>query len=416
MLRFPGQVAEVEPVLKPEQGLGQYGRPFDAVFLAVVIALVGLGLVMVYSASSVQTLLRFQTDTMYLKRQLVHVAMGLGLMLVAMRIDYRWYKRLTYPILGIALGALVVVLLFGATHNDARRWLSLGGLSVQPSEFLKVALVMYMAYSVEKKSAKIRQFSIGFIPHLIVLGVTALLLLSQPDFGTTVICSVLVFSMLFVAGARVGYIAMFVVMGIGGAALVIMSSQYRRDRLMAYLDPDADPLGISYQINQSLMAIGSGGMFGKGLGAGHGKLGYVPELWNDFIGTAIAEELGLMGLALVCVLFVMLLYRGLKIAYGAKEMYGMYLAFGLTMIFGLQASVNLCVITGLLPNKGLTLPFVSYGGSSTLISLFAVGILLNISQAREDTWEETRESREHGAMKERRAKREQAARRRKIKH
>lgn len=403
-----GADVESGAVVKPVSALGPEGRPFDALLLAVVVALVGLGLVMVYSASSVQTVWRFGDDAMFLKRQLVHVAMGLFMMLVAMNIDYRWYRRMTYPILGLALGALVVVLLFGATHNAAQRWLSIGGLSVQPSEFLKVALVMYMAYSVEKKDSKIKWFTVGFMPHVLLLVLAAVLLLLQPDFGTTVICSVLVFSLLFVAGVRVGYIAMSGVVCVALAALAIMMSSYRRARLMAYLDPEANPLGISYQINQSIMAIGSGGMFGKGLGAGHGKLGYVPELWNDFIGTAIGEELGMMGLALVCGLFMMLMWRGLQVAFGAREMYGMYLAFGLTMIFGLQASVNLCVVTGLLPNKGLTLPFVSYGGSSTLVSLFAVGVLLNISKCHVDRWEQGREEREHHAMQSRLDRRHKA--------
>ncbi len=398
-----------EPIVKPSIALDDEGRPFDSILLAVVIALVGLGLVMVYSASAVQTLWRFQDDTLFLTKQLVHVAFGLVFMLVGIRVDYRWYKRLAYPILGAAILGLVLVALVGATRNEATRWLSFAGLSFQPSEYLKVGLVMYMAYSVEKKDHKIKRFSVGFMPHLAILGVISGLLMMQPDFGTTVICVVLVFSMLFVAGARIGTIAMFVVVGVAMAAMAIMTSEYRRNRVMAYLDPEADPLGISYQINQSLMAIGSGGMFGKGLGAGHGKLGYVPELWNDFIATAIGEELGLMGLVIVCLLFVVLLWRGLRIAFEAREMFGMYLAFGLTMIFGLQATVNLCVVTGIFPNKGLTLPFISYGGSSTLLSLFAVGVLLNISMARADFWEGERLGRDHEAMQERLARRERAA-------
>jgi cell division protein FtsW len=417
MAHSVAKTADVEvqaPIVKPAIFKGD-GRPFDSVLLAVVIALVGIGLVMVYSASSVQTLLRHNDEMLYLNRQLRNVAIGLTIMLVAMRVDYRWYRRLTYPILGLALGGLAVVLVLGVEFNEAKRWIRVGRMTVQPSEFLKLALVMYMAYSVEKKDHKLKRFSIGFIPHLMVLSVAAFLLMMQPDFGTTVICAVLVFSMLFVAGARIGYIAMFGVAGLGAATLMVMTSEYRRNRVMAYLNPEADPLGISYQINQSLMAIGSGGMFGKGLGAGRGKLGYVPELWNDFIGTAIGEELGLVGLATICLLFVMLLWRGLKIAYESREMYGMYLAFGITMIFGLQATVNLCVVTGLLPNKGLTLPFVSYGGSSTFMCLFAVGLLLNISKSNNDGWERGKEERKSKAERARLERRGKAYLRRKAK-
>lgn len=420
--------AQVEPEegpLQPPTDAPPEGRPFDAPLLAVVIALVGLGLVMVYSASAVQMPWRGLEHAFYLKRQLMYVAMGLVAMLVALRVDYRWWRRLTYPMLGVMLLMLVAVLLFGVERNGAQRWFSLFGISMQPAEMLKVVMVLYMGYSLEKKDHKLRHFSIGIIPHLMVLGIVAALLLMQPDFGSTVICSVVVLGMLFVAGARPLYMA--AISGIGGlsAVLAVVTSAYRRRRLMAYLCPetltDADKTHwiyqhcdgnladhSSYQIEQSLMTIGSGGMLGKGLGAGHGKLGYVPEMWNDFIGTAIGEELGLLGLALVCGLFVALMWRGMKIAFGARDMYGAYVAFGLTMLLGLQAAVNLSVVTGVLPNKGLTLPFVSYGGSAMIMALFAVGVMLNISMAREDSVSELVEARRAEAEQRRMADRDRA--------
>ena len=396
--RKPGAVLPLE---KPDVRLGPEGRAFDAILLVVVITMVGMGLVMVYSSSAIKGELQFGDEAFFLRRQIWHVAFGLVLMMVGLGVDYRWYKRLIYPVLGSSVLMLVLVLLIGHEYNNAQRWLRVGGVTFQPSEWVKVSLIMYMAYSIDKKGYKIKKFSIGFIPHLLILGVMALLLLKQPDFGTVVICATMMFIMLFVGGARAGYIAMFVLLGAVAAAYGIVTSSYRMERVQAYLDPWKDPHGASYQISQSLTAIGSGGLTGKGLGAGHSKLGYVPELWNDFIATAVGEELGLLGLLMLCVLVLMLVWRGLKIAFGAREMFGMYLAFGLTTLFGLQSVVNLCVVTGLLPNKGLTLPFISYGGSSMFVSLFVIGVLLNISQAREDTWEADRAERERIQMEKR---------------
>jgi cell division protein FtsW len=394
-----GEIAEEEAL--PGASLPEEGRPFDAVLLAVVIALVGLGLVMVYSASAIQNEWMFGDGERLLIRQAAHVVVGLVGMLVGLRVDYRWYRRLAYPLLIGTLLLLVAVLLFGTKLNNATRWLSIAGVTFQPSEILKLALVVYMAYSLEKKRHKVARFSVGIIPHLMVLGIVAFLLIRQPDFGTTVICAALVLGMLFVAGARLVYIGSIVLIGVALGALAVVTSPYRWDRVMGWLEPDADPLGISYQVNQSLMAIGSGGLFGKGLGAGHGKLGYVPELWNDFIAAAIGEELGILGLAVVCCLFVLLLGRGLKIAFGAREMFGMYLAFGITLVFGVQASVNLGVVTGLLPNTGLTLPFISNGGTATALALFSVGVLLNISMARGNRWAEDKRERDEEAVESR---------------
>lgn len=398
------EVEEPQEVVKPDQGLGPEGRPFDAILLAVVVALVGFGLVMVYSASAVMTEQRFDDGWLFLRKQSIHALAGMIAMAVGMTVDYRWYRRWAYPILLGSMGLLGVVLVAGATRNEAQRWISVGGFSFQPSEVMKIALIIYTAYSVEKKAIKIKKFSIGVLPHLVVLGLVAGLLLLQPDFGTTVMCAVLMFSLLFVAGARTGYIAMIGLIGAGAASLLILSSPYRMRRVQAFLDPHQDPLGIGYQVDQSLTAIGSGGLWGQGLGQGRSKLGYVPELWNDFIAAAVGEEWGWVGLALVVGLFAALVWRGLRVAFGAREMFGSYLAFGFTFLFGLQAAVNLSVVTGVLPNTGLTLPFISYGGTSMVICLFMVGVLLNISRAREDVWEGRRAAREQVQMEARLAK------------
>jgi cell division protein FtsW len=259
---------------------------------------------------------------------------------------------------------------------------------------VKITVVMYLAYSVSKKGELMERFSVGFIPHLGVVGVMVSLLMLQPDFGSSVILLSMMGLMLFVSGARLFYLGLFGMLGLTGAYFAIIGSEYRMKRVLAFLDPWSYRTDIGYQISESLIAIGSGGLTGKGLGNGHGKLGYVPELWNDFIGTIVAEELGVVGIVVLASMFCVLVWRGLRIAMRAEDDFGRYLAFGITALFGLQAGANLFVVTGLAPTKGLTLPFVSFGGSSMIMALFGIGVLLNISRNAPDVWEEGREERE----------------------
>lgn len=371
-------------------------QPWDIAMLVIVLILVGFGVVMLYSASAVMASQKLGDHLYLVKSQLSKVVIGLGMMFIALRIDYRWYQRTIYPMLAGMYLMLIAVTIpgIGVVQNGARRWFSLGGMSFQPAEFAKIAIVMYLAYSVSKKGESMGKFSVGFVPHIMVVGAAVGLLMSQPDFGSSVILVCMMGVMLFVSGAKIGYLLGFAVLGGVGAFFAIASSEYRMKRILAFLDPFSHRSDIGYQISESLIAIGSGGVTGRGLGAGAGKLGYVPELWNDFIGTIVAEELGLVGIMFLVGLFLMFLWRGLSISYNAVDPFGKFLGFGITVLFGLQGAANLCVVTGLLPTKGLTLPFISFGGSSMIMTLFAVGVLLNISRRAPDVWEEEREERE----------------------
>jgi cell division protein FtsW len=389
---------------------------WDVWLLSAVFILVALGLIMLYSSSAVMASQRMGEHFVLLKSQTIRVVMGAMVMFVALRLDYRWYQRMIYPILGVTVLMLILVLIpgIGVIQNGARRWFSVAGFSLQPAEIAKLVAVMFLAYSVSKKGTRMGSFTIGFLPHLFIIGLMSGLLLLQPDFGSAVILVAMMMLMLFVSGARLSYLFLFTMTGAVGAYFAISGSEYRMKRILAFLDPWSHRQDIGYQISESLIAIGSGGLAGKGLGSGTGKLGYVPELWNDFIGTIIAEELGIFGVVMLVSLFLIILWRGVAIAFRAHDKFGMYLAFGITAMFALQAMANLFVVTGMLPTKGLTLPFVSFGGTSMIIALFAVGILLNISRNQPDTWEEHQQERQR--LKEQKRwdkKREKIMRRRK---
>jgi cell division protein FtsW len=364
--------------------------PIDVPLLAIALGLTTLGLVMIYSASSVVAENRFDDPSFFLSRQLIGVLAGLVALVVGLRLDYRWYRRLTYPILAVCVALLVLVLIpgIGVKVGFARRWLDIAGVRFQPAELAKIVAVFYLAYSVSKKQDKMRSFTLAFIPHLAVIGSMVLLLLGQPDFGSAAILMVTMGMMMFLGGARISYLVAFLIAGVVAAVDAIVGSEYRMERIAVFLNPEEHAMDGGWQITESLTAMGSGGISGLGLGHGHLKLGYIPELWNDFIATIIGHELGLIGLGVVSALFLVFLWRGTRIARHAVDPYGAYLAFGLTALVVLQAATNLCVAIGLLPTKGLTLPFVSYGRSSILISLFVVGVLLNISQRNPDLYEE----------------------------
>jgi len=368
----------------------------DRVMLAAVIALTGFGLVMLYSASAVTAAEQFGDPLALVRSQAAKIGVGLVVLVGAMSVDYRWYRRLVYPMLGgtiLMLGAVLVPGI-GTVQNGARRWIDLGMFTVQPAEAAKVVAVVFLAYSVAKKGEKMHEFTIGFIPHLVVVGAMVGLLILQPDFGTSVILVTMMGVMLFVSGARLVYLSGFGILGLVAAYYAVVSSPYRMERITAFLEPWEHRRDVGYQISESLIAIGSGGLTGRGLGEGTGKLGYVPELSNDFIATLVGEELGLMGFVLLAGLFAVFIWRGCRIALAARDRFGTYLAFGLTTLIGIQAAGNLCVVTGLVPTKGLTLPFFSLGGSSLVMGLFAVGVLLNISRREPDWWELNRDERE----------------------
>ncbi|HEY2734504.1 MAG TPA: putative lipid II flippase FtsW [Polyangiales bacterium] len=353
----------------------------DPILAASVISLIAFGIVMVYSASSVWAHLRLKNDHALSIRQAIFAAVGVGLMYALSRIDYHRLRILTYPILLVALGLLGATA-FGLGHEagGASRWIQLGPERVQPAEGAKLAVILWLAYSLSKKTAHIRTFSVGFLPHVVGAGIVAALCLKQPDFGSAVMIGLILFLMLFTAGAHLGYL-----LGAGLVSLPIIywlvtRTEYRWHRILAYLAKSE-----SYQLHESWLSFGAGGTTGVGIGDSHQKLLFLPEAHTDFISAIIGEELGLLGFSVMVFVFLLVVYRGVLAALRAADEYGTYLAVGISLFIGSQAFTNLAVAVGLFPTKGLVLPFISYGGSSLLVNCCCVGILLNVSRARSST-------------------------------
>ncbi|MCU0539474.1 MAG: putative lipid II flippase FtsW [Desulfobacterales bacterium] len=368
------------------------GTTYDLQLLFPVLFLVGIGIVMVYSASSALALKKFGSDYYFLKKQALFAALGICLLVTSRHVPYRLYRPLAYPILAIALVLLAAVLVspWAVTAGGSSRWLGIGGLRFQPAEFARFALIVYLAYSLEKKAPLIKDAAVGFFPHVVVMGVLALLILRQPDFGSAVILAGLTWVMMFVGGVRLSYLlGTCVVLG-AAAAYFIMHAEYRLRRVMTFLDPWQYSSDEGYQIVHSLMAFGSGGWWGAGIGNSHQKLFYLPEPHTDFIFSVIGEELGLAGVIVIICLYALIVWKGVRIARNAPDLFGVYLALGLTTALGLQICINMGVTLGLLPTKGLTLPFLSYGGSSLVLNMATIGILMNIGAAGRAAWRPAR--------------------------
>jgi cell division protein FtsW len=352
----------------------------DLVLVAAVLALTGFGAVMVFSAGAVFAAKTYGDWTYFLKREAIYAGAGLLAFLMSSRLDYSVYRKITYPLLFLAVALLAAVLKLGPAINGAVRWFRLGPLSFQPSEPAKFALALYLAVLLARKAEKVRDFSMGFLPPLLMTGVFLGLLLKQPDLGTAVIIGVTALGLLFVAGTRTSYILLSVLVAAPvGWKVFITGESWRMKRLLAFLYPWQYRRDTGYQLYESLISVGSGGVWGQGLGQGHQKLFFLPEAHTDFILAVVGEELGLVGMLAVLATFGVLVWRGLRASMRARDPYGCYLAFGITCLFGLQTIVNMCVVLGLLPTKGLPLPFVSYGGTSLVMSLFMAGVLVNIS-------------------------------------
>jgi cell division protein FtsW len=352
----------------------------DVVLVAAVLALTGFGIVMVFSAGAVFAAKTYRDWTYFLKRDVICAGVGLLAFLVGSRLDYSIYRRITYPLLFLAVALLAAVLKLGPTINGAVRWFRLGSLSFQPSELAKFALVLYLAVLLARKAEKVRDFSMGFLPPLLMTGVFLGLLLKQPDLGTAVIIGVTALGLMFVAGTRTSYILLSLLLAAPiGWKVFITGESWRMKRLLAFLYPWQYRRDTGYQLYESLISVGSGGLWGQGLGQGHQKLFFLPEAHTDFILAVVGEELGLVGVLAVLFAFAVLVWRGLRASVRARDPYGCYLAFGITCLFGLQTIVNMCVVLGLLPTKGLPLPFVSFGGTALVMSLFMAGVLANIS-------------------------------------
>jgi cell division protein FtsW len=359
---------------------GAPAQTYDRHLLFAVLLLVGIGIVMVYSASSALALKKYGSSFHFLKKQALFSLIGMVVLVVFSHIPFRVYRSLTYPVLLTSLGLLVAVLVSGAglSAGGSQRWMRLGPVTFQPVEAARLALVFYMAYSLSKKRDGLRQFRIGFVPHVLVLAVFAVLLMLQPDFGSVVIFSALVWVMMFVAGVPIRHLLSALLLMAPLAYYLMVGAAYRIRRLVSFLDPWQYPDGEGYQIIHSLMAFGTGGLWGTGVGKGYQKLFYLPEPHTDFIFAVIGEELGFLGVVFILGLYGIVLWRGISIAFRCRDEFGMYMALGITTAIGLQVSINLGVALGLLPTKGLTLPFLSYGGTSLLLNMASIGILMNI--------------------------------------
>src|SRR5262245_8057123 len=353
----------------------------DKVLFAATLLLVCCSVVMVYSASAVLALERFQQPYLFLTKQALWAALGLAVLVVTMRIDYRTYRNeaFIWALTGLVL-VLLIAVLFSAPVNGTRRWFGIGGLGIQPSELAKIAAILFTALMLERRMHRINELSYSLLPIGIVTGGMIFLILLQPDFGTSIALMAIVGALVFAAGLHYKYLVGVVLVIVPALYVVLVSAPYRRQRLMAFWNPWADPLGSGFQIIQSEIAVGTGGLFGRGLMAGVQKLFYLPEPHTDFIYAVIGEELGLIGTTGVLVCFCVIAWRGLRIALRAEDMFGALVALGLTTMVAIQAFINMSVVLGMMPTKGIPLPLVSAGGSSLLINLLGMGVLLNISQ------------------------------------
>jgi cell division protein FtsW len=350
-------------------------------FLATLLLLCA-SVVMVYSASAVLAMDRYQQPPYsFLFRQVTWAVLGLCLLSLAMRIDYRILREpvVIWSALGVSLVALVAVF-FSPEINGTRRWLGYGGVGVQPSELAKVAVIIYTAAILEQRMEKIDRVMYALGPIALITALVCGLIVLEPDYGTALALLLIVSVMVFAAGLRYRYIIGAALVMAPLLAAILAGADYRRRRFEAFLDPWADPLGDGFQMIQSQIAVGTGGLFGQGLMAGVQKLFYLPAPHTDFIYAVIAEETGLLGATATVLCFCVIVWRGLRVTAAAPDQFGSFLALGLTMMVAFQAFVNMSVVLGLVPITGITLPFVSYGGSSLLVSLLGMGILLNVSQ------------------------------------
>jgi len=354
---------------------------FDLPLIGATLFLLSWGTVMIYSTGGVYADLQYNDGQYFLYRHLMHMLVGLLLMTVALVVNYhKWQQYSIWLMVGI-LVLLILVLIpeIGHEVKGGRRWLRIGSLSLQPAELLKVVLIIYVASYLERKQELLASFFRGLTPNFIVTGIYLFLVLLQPDFGTVILIATTILLMLYVGGGRPIHIAtsLFGVVIIGG--ILIASHSYRVRRMLAFLNPWDDPQNSGFQIIQSFIALGTGGWLGKGLGESLQKRLFLPDAHTDFIFAIIGEELGFLWISVLIILFSIFIWRGYWIAWNAQDAFGKYLAFGATTVLALQIILNLFVVLGLLPTKGLPLPFISYGGTSLVVAMFLTGILLNIS-------------------------------------
>ena len=360
-------------------------RPMDYPIFLTTILLVCFGVVMVFSSSFYYALNNpdIQDGYYYFKRQLLWAVIGLGAMLFMANFDYWKLDRYAKLILIVSISLLVAVLVIGREINGAKRWLIIGGVSVQPSETAKFGLIVLLASSLSKRRDKIKSFFQGILPYLLILGLMFGLIMLQPNMSTAGSLVLLTLVVLYVAGARMWHILGLVGAGAAAAVVLVQMADYRMERYMAFLDPWADPLDTGYQVIQSLYSLGSGGLFGMGLGQSRQKYLFLPYAETDFIFAVIGEEFGFIGATLLIILYLILIWRGIRIAITAPDLFGCLLATGIIGIIGIQTIINIAVVTSSMPPTGLPLPFISAGGSSLAFFMASIGVLLNISKYAE---------------------------------
>lgn len=357
---------------------------YDRVLLLALLGLMGLGMVMVYSASAVTAFTQYGDGARFLKRQLMFLGPALTLMIVGAALPYQYLRRLAPWMLGAGLLMLLLVLVpgVGVSVKGARRWINLGVARFQPSEWVKICWVIFLASWLSRHLDRVTVWRQSWLPNLGILGVIGGMLAMQPDIGTGVICGGMLVLMMMVSGARWWHFGAMAGPAVGLAVVAVLSFEHLRDRLSVFLNPAADPLGKGFQINQALISFGGGGWAGHGLGGSRQKMAFLPDAHTDFILSILGEELGWVGVLAVVTLFAVIVWRGWTIARRAVDDFGRLLAFGLTAMIGFQAATNMAVVMALAPTKGLTLPLVSYGGSSLVITCWLAGILLSVSRRR----------------------------------
>jgi cell division protein FtsW len=380
--RKPGPVVAKPVTSRPEVAARATSISGFTLLLAVVIVLTLIGLVMVLSASSVMAYHHYGSPWLFLQRQIVWALLGAVALVVGVKVDYRHWRKWAKVVTVLSFVGLVAVLVpgVGITVNGSSRWLGYGQLRVQPSEIAKLGLLLFSADLLARRERFLGNWHAGLLPVMLLFGCGAALMMKQPDLGTTIVTGAVVFAVLFVSGVRLKHFATAATIATVGATVLAFSESYRRNRILAFLHPMADPSGNGYQIVQSLVGVSSGGLLGVGLGASRAKWGFLPHAHTDFIFAIIGEELGLVGATVVVALFVTFGVIGVRTSMRAPDRFGSLLAIGITAWVLVQAMVNIGAVIGVLPVTGIPLPFVSFGGSSLLVTMGATGMLLNVAR------------------------------------
>lgn len=358
-------------------------KSHDYVFLVLVLILLAIGIVMVFSSSYYYALSKWHDKYHFLKKELVWSGIGLLIMFVTMNINYKIYKYLSWILLIASTGLLIATLSFGDIYNGAQRWLTIYGFQFMSSEVSKISLIIFFAHMLSSKKYSIKKFWDIFKPYLIIIGITSALILKQPDYSTLSVIVAVLLTMMFISGAKFRYFLPVIALGGVFAWRLIIETPYRLQRILTFLKPFDDPMGSGWQIINSLYAFGMGGLIGVGIGQSTQNKLYIPEPQNDFILATFGEEFGFVGTLILISLFIALIYRGINIAKKAEDQFGSLLAFGIIFLVAVQTIINIGVCTALLPVTGMTLPFISFGGTNLIILMGSMGIVLNISKHTE---------------------------------